>query len=175
MGKFKRLLSPMIIKKNDFLLREGDKPKNISFVISGLFRAFYLTKNGEEKTIVFRSEGRVLSAYSSFVKNETSKFSIQALEDSIVLFLSIQDFNKILNEDKFWQVNMTKYYMDIFIEKEKRERELLSDDAQTRYLTFLDDYPGLEDRINHYYISSYLGISNVTLSRIRSKLSTLCS
>lgn len=167
--KFISKLIPLRIKKNEYLVREGDIPEKIAFVISGLFRAFYLTEKAEEKTIVFRGEGRVLSAYSSFVEDENSKFSIQALEDSIILYLTITDFEELISGDSIWQIITGKYYMNIYIEKEARERELLSNDAKTNYNNFLHDYPGLINRIKHYYVASYLGISNVSLSRIRNE------
>ncbi len=170
MDKFESRLHLLKLKKNEFLVREGDTPDKIAIVITGLFRAFYLTPNGEEKTIVFRERGRVLSTYSSFVKDEDSKFSIQALEESVVLYITIKDFEILMSQDVCWQVITGNYYMNIYIEKEARERELLSNNAKTNYKKFLNDYPGLIHRINHYYIASYLGISNVSLSRIRKEL-----
>jgi len=169
--KFKSKLLPLKIQKNEYLIREGAVPNKIAFVVSGLFRAFYLTDKAEEKNIVFRSVGRVISAYSSFVKDENSKFSIQALEDSFVLYISISDFEELISENSIWEIITGKYFMNIYIEKEARERELLSNDAKTNYLKFIKDYPGLIDRISHYHIASYLGISNVSLSRIRNKKS----
>lgn len=165
--KFESKLIQFNLKKNEYLVREGEIPDKIAFVISGLFRAFYLTNKAEEKTIVFRGKGKVLSTYSSFVKNENSKFSIQALEDSTVLYISIKDFEDLILGDNFWQIITGKYFMNIYIEKEARERELLSNDAKTNYEKFLRDYPGFINKINHYHIASYLGISNVSLSRIR--------
>lgn len=163
----KSKLRPLKLNKNEYLIMEGETPDKIAFVVSGLFRAFYTTPNAEEKTIVFRGKGRILSAYSSFVENENSKFSIQALEDSLILYTTILEFEKLMLEDKVWEIIKGRYFMNIFIEKETRERELLSNDAKTNYKKFLKKYPGLIDKINHYYIASYLGISNVTLSRIR--------
>jgi CRP-like cAMP-binding protein len=69
-----------------------------------------------------------------------------------------------------WNTIARKYVETLFIEKEKRERRLLSEDAATRYLSFQKDYPGLEDKIPQYQIASYLGITPVALSRIRKKL-----
>ena len=56
------------------------------------------------------------------------------------------------------------------MKKEKRESSLLLDDAQTRYIKFRNEYPGLESRIKQHLIASYLGITPVTLSRIRARL-----
>lgn len=167
--KFRKMLSGLSLEKGEHLVREGSIPQKIAFIVSGFFRAYYLTESGDEKTIVFRGKGKPLSAYSSFLKEEPAKFSIQALEKSLVLFIAINDFEALLSVDPSWKINTGQYYINLFIDKETRERELLSDDAETRYIRFLKDYPGLEDRINHYHIASYLGISNVTLSRIRNK------
>lgn len=58
----------------------------------------------------------------------------------------------------------------MFISKEKRERELPMLSAEERYRQFLAQYKHLENRIPQYHIASYLGITPVTLSRIRRKL-----
>ncbi len=165
--KFKKLLSGLSLERGEHLINEGDIPRRIAFVVSGIFRAYYLTESGVEKTIVFREKGRALSAYSSYLTGDSAKFSIQALEKSLVLFITIKDFEMLRSGDSSWERIRGEYFTNLFIEKESRERELMSDDAETRYNQFLRDYPGLIDRINHYHIASYLGISNVTLSRIR--------
>ncbi|MDC7125085.1 MAG: Crp/Fnr family transcriptional regulator, partial [Spirochaetales bacterium] len=167
--KFEKKLSGLYLEKGEYLLREGKPPHKVSFVVSGLFRAYYLTESGDEKTIAFRGRGKPLSAYSSFLNGEPAKFSIQALEKSLLLFITIEDFNTLCSENILWKNITNQYYVNLFIEKEARERELMSDDAEKRYNRFVKDYPGLFERINHYYIASYLGISNVTLSRIRNK------
>ena len=165
--KFESFLKVQELKSKEYLEMQGETPRQISIIIEGIFRAFYLTESGDEKTIVFRGPGKLLSTYSSFIDEKSSKFSIQALEDGIVLYVSIEDFRKLIHGNNFWQKIAGEYYTRLFIEKEKREQSLLSEDARTRYSNFLKDYPGLIDRINHYHIASYLGISNVTLSRIR--------
>lgn len=99
MDKFESYLTVQTVKKNEYLIREGDIPSTISFVISGLFRAFYLTSDGEEKTIVFRGKGRVLSSYSSYIKNVNSQFSIEALEESVVFSITIKDFEDLLHHN----------------------------------------------------------------------------
>lgn len=54
--------------------------------------------------------------------------------------------------------------------KEKRERDLLLLDAETRYKNFLTEFPGMDQRIKQGIIASYLGIKPETLSRIRRKI-----
>jgi len=157
------------INKNDFFIQAGMIPDKIAFILSGLFRVFYITEDGNEKTLVFREEGRILSAFSAYVANESSWYSIQALENSILSYISFNDYKEIIENYQCWQIIKSKYLEMLFIEKEKRESELLSDDAYTRYKKFKLKYPNLEDRVNQYHIASYLGITPVALSRIKNK------
>jgi len=157
------------IKKNDYFIQAGDIPDKLAYIVNGMFRVFYTTASGNERILVFRGENRLLSAYSSFLESTNSKFSIQALEDSNLLYISLKDYTVLLSEHLCWQMICTKYAQMLFIEKEKRENEFLSDDAETRYNNFILNYPTLEKRINQYHIASYLGITPVALSRIRNK------
>ncbi len=157
------------IKKNGYFIHAGDVPDKLAFIVTGIFRVFYTTESGTERILVFRGENRLLSAYSSFLENTNSRFSIQALEDSILLYVSLNDYTVLLTQHLCWQMICTKYAQQLFIEKEKRENELLSDDALARYHNFTLNYPDYEKRINQYHIASYLGITPVALSRIRNK------
>lgn len=168
--KVKSRISVLRLKKGDYLIRENEVPDKIAFISSGIMRYFCTNSSGEEKTIVLRSEGRFISAYTSHLENKESKLSIQALEDSVILYISISYYEELLRTNSYWRLFAWKQAMDVIIEKERREMEILSYDAETKYLKFREEFPGMEDRINHYHIASYLGISNVTLSRVRKKL-----
>ena len=163
-------LKHLSLGKGEHLVRQGEIPDKLAFIAEGLFRVYYITEEGDEKILVFREEGRMLSAFSAFLQNKDSWFGIQALEKSELLYISLNDYRQYLQEDPCWQVINSRYVEMIFIEKEKRESEFLSDDAETRYKKFLRKYPDLENRISQYHIASYLGITPVALSRIRKKI-----
>jgi CRP-like cAMP-binding protein len=162
-------LSCLKLKKSECFINSGDKPDKLAFIVQGIFRVFQTTESGDEKTLVFRAENKFLSAYSSFLENTQSRYSIQALEDSCLLYITLEDYSALLLEHPCWQTLSAKYAQLLFIEKEKRESEFLSDDSETRYKSFISKYPTFEKRINQYHIASYLGISPVALSRIRNK------
>lgn len=159
------------VKKNDYFINCGDKPDKLAFIITGLFRIFYITDLGSERTLVFRGENKFLAAYSSFLQNIDSIFSIQALEDSTLVYIPLENLMNLISEDICWLIIKTKYADELFIEKEKRENEFLCDNAETRYKNFILKYPDYGNRIKQYYIASYLGITPVALSRIRKKYS----
>src|SRR5512133_3464478 len=79
------------IPKDGFFLRPGEKPDKLAFIASGLFRVFFPTAGGEERILVFREEGRLLSGYNSSQPSRESWFGIQALEDSVILRADIDE------------------------------------------------------------------------------------
>lgn len=164
------MISILHLKKGDYLIKENEVPEKIAFISSGIMRYFCTNNYGEEKTIVLRGKGRFISAYTSHLENKESKLSIQALEESTILYIPINYYEELLRTNSYWRLFAWKQAMDVIIEKERREMEILSYDAETKYKRFKEEFPGMENRINHYHIASYLGISNVTLSRVRKKM-----
>lgn len=163
-------LNSIKIKKDDFFLRAGEIPNRIGFIKSGLFRLFYIDINGIEITKHFSFENTLVISYSAFIQREESKFYIQALEDSEIFIIDYKTYSELLNSHICWQIAAKKLAEMLFILKEKREAELLLNDAQERYLQFLKDFPNLEHRLNQYHIASYLRIAPESLSRIRKNL-----
>ncbi len=112
----------------------------------------------------------MVAAYTALLNNEPSKLFIQTLEDSQLLTANYEEYQAATAESSCWQKVNQNIAERLFMKKEKRESSLLLDDAQTRYIKFGNEYPGLESRIKQHLIASYLGITPVTLSRIRARL-----
>ena len=161
---------PITFKKGEYFVRIGDIPDKMGFIWSGLFRVFYLTEQGDERILVFRNENRFLSAFSAFLEGQPSWYGIQALEPSVLLCIHINEYKRLVAEHPYWSQISRRYVESIFLEKEKREREFLSENAETRYLNFRKNYPDIESRVPQYQVASYLGITPVALSRIRKSL-----
>jgi CRP-like cAMP-binding protein len=158
------------LKKNEYFIQEGSVPDKMACIVAGIFRVFYVTKSGEEKILAIRGEGRMLSAFSAILENTPSWYDIQALEESDLLCIGLDKYADGLQGHPCWQIINAKYVQMLFVEKERRESEFLSDNAETRYKKFKERFPGVEDRIRQYHIASYLGMTPVALSRIRKKL-----
>jgi CRP-like cAMP-binding protein len=162
-------LRALSINKNEYFIKAGDIPDKLAFILKGMFRVFYLSESGDENTLVFRDEGRPLSAYSAFLEKTGSKHYFQALEDGILLYIPFKDWTELLSGHPYWRAIYARYLQILFIEKENRETEFLCNDAGTRYLTFVNKYPQIAKRVPHYHIASYLGITPEALSRMRKK------
>jgi CRP-like cAMP-binding protein len=158
------------INASDCFIKAGEVPYKIAFVGSGLFRYVYLNDKGDEFTKGIIRENFFLSSYSAMIMGKPSFFTIEALEDSQVLEIIWKDFTQLIDNDIFWVKFLLKFVEKGYMIKEKRERDLLLLDAETRYKNFLTEFPGMDQRIKQGIIASYLGIKPETLSRIRKKV-----
>lgn len=169
-AKTQQLFKPVSLNKGDFFVRAGEIPKTLGFVVTGLLRLFYIDINGTEFNKSFSAENGFIAAYTGLLLQEPSRLFIEALEDSQLLVADYAAYLTLAEGHNCWQIINRKIAENLFIKKEKRESELLLDNATTRYLTFLDEFPSLENRLRQYHIASYLGITPVALSRIRTQL-----
>jgi CRP-like cAMP-binding protein len=154
----------------DCFIRVQEVPVKIAFVKEGLFRYLYVNEKGDEFTKGIITESNFLSSYSAMVQQKPSFFAIEALEDSILFEIQWIDIAPLFEKDLFWSRFLLRFLEKGFMVKEKRERDFLLLDAETRYKNFLTDFPGIDQRIKQSIIASYLGIQPETLSRIRKKV-----
>jgi len=158
------------ITRSCFFIRAGEIPGKIAFVFTGLFRYVYRNEKGDEFTKGILPEGNFISSYSAMILQKPSYFSVEALEDSHVMEFNWKSFVVLMEKDPYWVAFLLRFVEKGFIIKEKRERDLLLLDAEARYRNFIEEYPGLDQRIKQSIIASYLRIQPETLSRIRRKI-----
>lgn len=161
-----------VLTAGEYYLRAGTQPKSIAFLISGLFRYVYINDKGIEYTKGIFNEGSFLVSYSAMVSETSSHFYIEALENAEILVIPYIELKKLMDSDVFWIKFVLSMVEKGFVIKEKRERELLLLDAESRYLIFLEEYPTIEKRVKQIIVASYLGIHPESLSRIKKKLKT---
>ena len=167
--QFASLFHMRSLKEGEFLIRSGETSNYFGFVNVGLLRFFYQSASGKYNKS-FALENNFIAAYSAFLTNTKTRFSIQALEESHLLLAKLEDLLQLYDQHNCWEKLGRILAEQLFIKKEQREAEFLLDDAETRYRNFQAQYPGLEERLTQYHVASYVGITPVALSRIRKKL-----
>ena len=170
MEAFLPLISKAIYKKNEYFARYGERQRHIGVVVSGLFRLFYIDMNGKEYTKNFIGQNGFVSAYNSILKDEPSNLYIQALSDSEVRLIDYSKWLGLADTHMSWQILLRKLTEHGYLQKEKRESDLLFYDAETRYRNFKKEFPGLDQQIRQRHIASFLSMSPETLSRIKKSI-----
>lgn len=154
------------IKKGNILQHIGSKSTELYFLVNGLLRGFLLDAKGKEVTDCFiYAHGAPI--VSSIDLGEPSLLCIEALEDSELIAISFSVVLPLVCSN----LELVTLYNRLLSNSLKMHWEnktaLVQYTAAERYQWFLENYPGLIERINHRYIASFLGITPVSLSRVR--------
>lgn len=154
------------VKKGHSLLRKGTVCQNIYFLNNGLCKTFFFK---EEKEFIMRFfiEGSIFTVLDSFVTQSPSTFAIYALEPITYTCLSFTQLNLLCKKHHCMETFYRQLVSGASVNMMKRISELLEDNASERYSNFVKEYPKLIQRISLGDLSSYLGITQVSLSRIR--------
>lgn len=155
-------------KKNDFFLEEKQISKNIGFVVSGILREFYTDKAGREYNKTFCLPGYFTGSYYDLFSGKPAVVSIQAMTDAKILVMSYAEFKRLVSKDMFWLKVAYSYAHNLLISKLEKEYQLLTLSAVERYDLLLSTNEDLMQLIPDYHLASYLGITPISLSRIRS-------
>jgi len=159
------------IKRRQFLLSEGEKCKHYNFVVSGCFKMYKIDPAGKEHNLLFACENEWVTDIGSFHTEKPSELYIEAIEPSTVIQIKKEDLLFFyMNYPKFDR-NFRVIIEDKFVELQNRLLQTFSSTAEERYLSFLDQYPHLLQRLPNTQIASYIGITPEFLSRIRKELS----
>lgn len=154
------------LSKDEYFAEAGKVLREVGFILDGIIRICYYNNKGEEITKIFIEEKHLLFN----LKNVPSTEYIQAATDCKLLVFSNQDWKEISDTIIDWENIIQKVTNKALAQKLERVSPLVSQDATTRYLEFMEKYPTLVNRIPLSYIASYLGITQQSLSRIRKNI-----
>lgn len=154
----------------EHIIEAGDVITEVHFLMSGIGRYYYLSSDGKEFNKSFARCGQVLSSVSSLVNGTPSPFFIQALEPCECLSIRYADVTTLCDAHIEWEGLIRRLLEQLVIKKEHREADFLLLNATEQYQKYLVEFADVAGRIPLYHVASYLGITNVALSRIRKRL-----
>jgi CRP-like cAMP-binding protein len=169
-AEFEQLCSVRRLTRGEHLAFAGDRFQDLLFVADGLLRFYYTDAAGRERNKSFDPAGTFCGPIASYLYDEPTPYSIQALEPSIVLSIGWRAFVNLCERRREMERALLRLLAEVLARKERRERMFLELDPPARYLAFLKESPELAERLPNYHIASYLGITEVSLSRIRGRL-----
>jgi CRP/FNR family transcriptional regulator, anaerobic regulatory protein len=164
---FTSLLQYKQIPKKELLLKEGQPCRTINYVESGALRAFYLSPDGKDSTIMFAIADWWITDMYCFVMEQPAMQNIVAIDDSCIWQLKREDlerlYKKVPKFERFFRIIMQNSY----IREQLRVLQNLSLSAEERYDIFLNKYPQLIPYLSQKQIASYLGVTPEFLSTVR--------
>ena len=156
------------VKRGQVLISSGEEQVNLPVLLSGIYRGFVLDEEGREVTDCFAcTPGDVIVGCGSL--DAPSRISVEAMTDGDILYLPVESVLKGLMRSR----EMMVVYNNTLLEALSRHWELkillLRCSSMERYQWFLRKYPGLIDQVSNKHIASFLGMTPVTLSRLRQR------
>jgi CRP-like cAMP-binding protein len=167
-NEFKNLFTEQEIASKTILLKEGEISQYAYFIKKGCLRQWF-NKEGKDITFQFFFENQPVASIDSFINNQPSLFSIESIEPTTILSISKDSFEKlyqIIPELKYafqdFIFQRLRNYMKLFLSR-------IKDTPKERYEELIKENPEIIKRVPQHYIASYLGITPVSLSRIRKR------
>lgn len=157
------------LPKHHVLLREGRVEQKIYFIEQGIARA-YCYREDKEITFWFGAEGSFVFSYNSYVRDKPGYETVELLEDSMVYSITHQQIRHLFDTHIAMANWGRKLAEQELVKTESCFIGLQFQPATERYKNLLDSNPELIRRVQLGYIASYLGVTPVTLSRIRAEL-----
>lgn len=158
------------LKKSEYYIKEGETCNSVTFVVSGILRSYYTSDKGDDITYCITFPNNLMTAYSSFLTNQPTQETIQAIVPTELLVISKEKIEKLAAKGHNWIQFQKTIAEQQYIEMEKRLFSILSSNASTRYEELLKYQPKYVQTIPLQYLASYLGVTQRHLSRIRREI-----
>jgi CRP-like cAMP-binding protein len=167
-AQFRDLLIEKQIPAKTILLNEGEISSHVHFIKKGCLREWF-NKDGKEITFQFFFEGQPVASIDSFLNNEPSLYTIESIEPSLIYSISKDKFDRVYQlspefREGFQELMYKRFrnYANLFLSR-------IKDSPRERYEDLVQNHPEILKRVPQHYIASYLGITPISLSRIRNR------
>jgi CRP-like cAMP-binding protein len=157
------------ILKGEKLLLEGELVKGIWLLANGITRSYFV-RNKQEVTTWIATEGSPFTNYRSLVMRVPSLETIEAIEDSFVIFLSAEDVQFMYESYTEFNIIGRKIAENYFIDYDYRLISIMYSTAEDKFRDLMNTRPDLFNRVPIKYLASFLDMSPETLSRMRKKI-----
>jgi CRP-like cAMP-binding protein len=164
------ILKRQVVKKNKFLLGEGDVYPNVYFIISGYLRMFFVDGDGHEINYKFVEHHHFITDFQSFLTCKPSRYFCQALIDTDLFVLSHRDIHTLYKLSPHWNNFGRLIGEGAFLQLNERVEMYLFMTPEERYQHLLTTRPQLFSQVSLSKLATYLGITAESLSRLRKRI-----
>ncbi|TAF63181.1 MAG: Crp/Fnr family transcriptional regulator [Cytophagales bacterium] len=156
---------------HEYIIEEGCAKRELFFIVSGLVRSFKLKDTGEEITTSIIWENQFMGSHDTALFYQPSQFYFEALEPTQVLHIDFELLENILNLNPKLQHGRKAVANEIMRQIFRRLNSFILLSPEERYCEFIKENPLIVNRVPNKYIANLLGITPVSLSRIRKRIS----
>lgn len=168
--RWKESVQEVHLKANDIFISKGDIITKVRYIQEGMVRAYTYDEDGREITFIFRWENQFFRPYESLLQ-QPSKYYFQALEPTRMLELDFQLIQNYMDDHPQYAQKYNEVLKNILIEVFEHLESFVLLSPEKRYLKIINEKPDIIHRVQDKYLASFLGITPVSLSRIKKRIS----
>jgi CRP-like cAMP-binding protein len=161
-----------VIAASEIYIPEGKIFKKIIYIKKGILRIFFVTASGEEKTFFFRWEGQIAAIPECIFDNQPTRQTWQALEDCQLMEIDFDTVEKLSENNISLIKTRLGFAEKMFLDALKRVESFVLDKPEERYQKLIIQKPEIIKRVADKHIASFIGVTPVSLSRIRKRLAS---
>ncbi|MFM2305401.1 MAG: hypothetical protein RLZZ367_70 [Bacteroidota bacterium] len=165
-----QLGQPMVLQEGETFIQIGQRHNKFALVLQGLLRNYIIDDKGEQITVVFATEMQVIAPHRCLFLQQPSTETTEAVQTSMLLSFDYTEIKKLLETDAV----INRIYRDTIeqtlINAIERVEDFTIANPEERYQRLLNQHGYLIEQAPLKYLASYLGISAVSLSRIRARI-----
>ena len=158
------------LRPGEIYIASGSILQRISFIIQGIIRTYFLEPSGDEITIMLRCENQIIASIDSILLHKPSRFFYQAIEPTILIEFDYQRGQALIEENSKFISLRHNVLVGLLLQTVDRLEDFMLLNPEQRYIRLLDQRPYIANRVPDKFLSTMLGITPVSLSRIKKRL-----
>ncbi|TWR31064.1 Crp/Fnr family transcriptional regulator [Mucilaginibacter pallidiroseus] len=151
-------------------IKNGSSYQKLAYIKKGLIRAYHLQENGDDITILLRWENQLIASHDNIIYGKPSRFTYQAMEDTVLIEIDYQKAQAILDNNPKLSSTRHTFLLNMLAESMSRVESFVLLTPEERYQQLVNEKADIVNRVPDKYIATLLGITPVSLSRIRKRI-----
>ncbi|MBV8251411.1 MAG: Crp/Fnr family transcriptional regulator [Chitinophaga sp.] len=158
------------LEEGEVYIREGDTARKLAFIEKGIMRVYAIKQSGDEATLFLRWEEQFIASHDTIIHQQPARFIYRALERVTLLEIDYDKLDTILREHPQFEPLRVHFLQRMIGEALKVVEDFVLLSPEERYLQLVEKRSDIVNRVSDKYIASMLGVTPVSLSRIRKRI-----
>jgi len=166
-----QLAAVRTLAAGEIYIREGSVTPKLAYIRNGLLRAWCKKENGDEATLILRWENQFVASIDTIIHRRPSRYIYQALEDTTLVEADYDAAMTIIDQSPKLSASRSTFLLHMLSMSVDRVEAFVLLSPEERYRKMLDEKPDIINRVADKHLATFLGITPVSLSRIRKRIS----
>ncbi|RYD58393.1 MAG: Crp/Fnr family transcriptional regulator [Sphingobacteriales bacterium] len=160
------------LSAGDVYIKDGTTHRKLTYLVKGLIRVYNVNDSGEEITIQLYWEDQFFASRHNVILHQPSPYIFQAVEDTELLEVDYDEMQALLDANPQYSGPRNYFTLQMLTDSMERVESFILLSPEERYLKLLNEKQDIMSRVPDKYIATMLGITPVSLSRIRKRIAS---